>query len=365
MDNVSDILLGEEARRMKRGESIHLEANIIKNWGRNKTRRRRKSRDMHQSRGRSKSRSKITCYYCGRMGHKKMKCRSFKRDQKADNVKLDQINPTKKQKENNNAAVVSKEDLLYLVDEGNILNITYNDSSWIFDYGASFYVTPHGSFFSSYRSDVRLVLTMRLILISAGKLDDTEAIMAVVDIINFTPSVPLNGGILEEVWTGKRASYNHLKLFGCRAFVHIPEDERAKLDAKTKEFIYLRSPKDEFGYQLWDPVNKKSRDDPREIEDHLLGIIHMGTLCSLMRGSLKAIKKQSMIVIKKSGEESWQEEMQSLHENHTYDLLELPKGKRALKIKWVYRIKIKWSYHGKDFIHPNGHWLSNRERFGD
>ena len=34
-----------------------------------------------------------------------------------------------------------------------------------------------------------------------------------------------------------------------------------------------------------------------------------------------------------------QEEMQSLHENHTYDLVKLPQGKRALKNKWVYRLK--------------------------
>ena len=33
------------------------------------------------------------------------------------------------------------------------------------------------------------------------------------------------------------------------------------------------------------------------------------------------------------------EEMQSLHENYTYDLVELPKGRRALKNKWVYRLK--------------------------
>ncbi|CAH9124988.1 unnamed protein product, partial [Cuscuta epithymum] len=38
-----------------------------------------------------------------------------------------------------------------------------------------------------------------------------------------------------------------------------------------------------------------------------------------------------------------QEEMQSLHENHTYELVELPKGRRALKNKWVYRIKTEES----------------------
>ena len=29
------------------------------------------------------------------------------------------------------------------------------------------------------------------------------------------------------------------------------------------------------------------------------------------------------------------EEMKSLHKNNTYELMELPKGKRALKNKWV------------------------------
>ena len=31
--------------------------------------------------------------------------------------------------------------------------------------------------------------------------------------------------------------------------------------------------------------------------------------------------------------------MRSLNENHTYDLVKLPKGKKALKNKWVYRLK--------------------------
>ena len=34
-----------------------------------------------------------------------------------------------------------------------------------------------------------------------------------------------------------------------------------------------------------------------------------------------------------------EEKMESLQENFTYDLVKLPKGKKALKNKWVYRIK--------------------------
>ena len=34
-----------------------------------------------------------------------------------------------------------------------------------------------------------------------------------------------------------------------------------------------------------------------------------------------------------------QNEMKSLHENHAFELVKLPKGKKALKDKWVYRTK--------------------------
>ena len=52
-----------------------------------------------------------------------------------------------------------------------------------------------------------------------------EAVKTVVDVINLSLASPLDGDILEEIWSGKRVSYNYLKVFGCRAFIHIPKDE--------------------------------------------------------------------------------------------------------------------------------------------
>ena len=37
--------------------------------------------------------------------------------------------------------------------------------------------------------------------------------------------------------------------------------------------------------------------------------------------------------------DAMQDEMKPLHENHSYELVKLPKRKRALKNRWVYRVK--------------------------
>ncbi|KAG6738200.1 hypothetical protein POTOM_057808 [Populus tomentosa] len=78
-----------------------------------------------------------------------------------------------------------------------------------------------------------------------------------VAMINLSPSVPLDFDVPDRVWKGKDVSYAHLRVFGCRAFVHVPRDERSKFDSKTKQCIFLGSEDDEFGYRLWDPKEKK------------------------------------------------------------------------------------------------------------
>ena len=78
-----------------------------------------------------------------------------------------------------------------------------------------------------------------------------------VDLINLSPLYPLKGDIPEKVWTRKFVSFEHLRVFGCRAFVHVPRDKRSKLDSKTKQYIFLGYSNEEFGYRLWDPTTKK------------------------------------------------------------------------------------------------------------
>ena len=85
-----------------------------------------------------------------------------------------------------------------------------------------------------------------------------EALMIVVELINISPLGPLNGDVLDIFWTGKKASYGHLKVLGCKAFVHIPKYERSKLDGKIKQCIFLDQSRDKSSYILWDSVAKKT-----------------------------------------------------------------------------------------------------------
>ena len=68
-----------------------------------------------------------------------------------------------------------------------------------------------------------------------------EAMRTTADLINHSPSAPLDGNVPERVWTEKNVSYKHLRVFGCRAYVHICKDKRSKLDDKAKECIFLGS----------------------------------------------------------------------------------------------------------------------------
>ena len=52
-------------------------------------------------------------------------------------------------------------------------------------------------------------------------------------------------------------SYSHLKVFGCKAFTHVPKEQCSKLDDKAVCCIFLGYGGAEFGYRLWDPEKRK------------------------------------------------------------------------------------------------------------
>ena len=66
-----------------------------------------------------------------------------------------------------------------------------------------------------------------------------EALTTAVYLLNRSPmKTPLNRTPFEE-WTGEKPRVNHLKIFCCTAYTHIPKDKRKKLDSKAKKCIFL------------------------------------------------------------------------------------------------------------------------------
>ena len=227
-----------------------------------------------------------------------------------------------------------------------------------------------------------------------------EAVNTATYLINRGPSIPLDGKIPEEVWSGKEVNLSHLRVFGCISYVHIDSAERSKLDAKSNKCVFVGYGDDEFGYRFWDYENRKiirSRDvifnenvmykdrsiaessssstkaetkEFVEFEEISGNDVQISPEAVQEEPGTPALRRSSRIpkpiqryspslhylLLSDSGEPEcydqamqvedsvkWEsamkDEMDSLMSNQTWELAELPPGKKALHNKWVYRIK--------------------------
>ena len=78
-----------------------------------------------------------------------------------------------------------------------------------------------------------------------------EALKTAVHICNRSPHMSLKGDIPQEARSGKSASYDHLRIFGCDAYVHVRLELRNKLDAKSLKGLFMGYGEEgEMGYQI-------------------------------------------------------------------------------------------------------------------
>lgn len=66
----------------------------------------------------------------------------------------------------------------------------------------------------------------------------------------------------EEIWSGRKPSVRHLRVFGCTAYIHIPKQKRRKLDLKSEKAIFVGYSSKSKGYRLLNSHRKlvESRD---------------------------------------------------------------------------------------------------------
>jgi hypothetical protein len=89
--------------------------------------------------------------------------------------------------------------------------------------------------------------------------------------VNRSPSSALDDKNPQEVWTGKKPSLTHLKVFGYEAYFHVPKENKSKLDKKDEKCIFIGYKDVLKGNKLWNLETKKvvySRDVVfREMKD--------------------------------------------------------------------------------------------------
>lgn len=118
------------------------------------------------------------------------------------------------------------------------------------------FVPPYAHEFSGVAERMnRTIMDMVRSMLFDANLPPTfweEAANTAVYIRNRAPNSTLNNVTPHEVWTGQPADLSHLRVFGCRAWVHVPDEVRRQLEPKSVPAVMLGYENDSTStYRVW------------------------------------------------------------------------------------------------------------------
>jgi len=261
------------------------------------------------------------------------------------------------------------------------------------------------------RMNRTLVEKVRCMLIDSGLSEQfwAEAMLTAAYLLNRVPCRKQSKSP-EELWSNRKPNLKYLRVFGCKAFVHIPKQKRSKLDVKSQECIMLGYSEESKAYKLFDPINKKTitsrdvifiedersdtfqqdysmfypivlNDDNSGKDDMKLELpstsnetsdedqyesadepeneipvdvpelrrskrimeknMPSASFCALefVSDDPRTLQEAMDSEDKEHWNDAMQAEIESLANNKTWILADLPKGKKAIKCKWVFKRK--------------------------
>ena len=222
-----------------------------------------------------------------------------------------------------------------------------------------------------------------------------EALSTAVYLRNRSPTTAVKGKTPFEAWTGQKPNVGHLRVFGCAAYAHVAKDERRKLDAKSRKCVLLGYGTERKGYRLYDPRRERviySRDvvfdessrgiekepsvptersseqcvelDFHDDEKHVADkectstdgaepVVrrsnrekkapdYYGEWASVTNAELtepRTVKDALNSPDQAKWMKAMEKEIESLRENDVWELVDLPKGRKAVGSKWVFKVK--------------------------
>ena len=84
-----------------------------------------------------------------------------------------------------------------------------------------------------------------------------EALSCFLHVLNISPTSALKDKTPFEAFLHRKPSVEHLRVFGCRAYVHIQRDKRRGLQPKSEHCIFLGYPLEYRGWKCYNPSTKK------------------------------------------------------------------------------------------------------------
>ena len=84
-----------------------------------------------------------------------------------------------------------------------------------------------------------------------------EAVVTVVYVQNRSPHHILKNMTPEEAFSGKKPSVEHLSIFGCPIYIHVPKDKRKKLEPSKKKGIFVGYSESSKAYRIYVPSQQK------------------------------------------------------------------------------------------------------------
>ncbi len=81
-----------------------------------------------------------------------------------------------------------------------------------------------------------------------------EAVATAVVLKNISPTSALKEKTPAELWTGRKPNAASLRIFGCQAYVQVPDGKRGKLDAKSIPCIFVGYSLQSKAYRFYDPA---------------------------------------------------------------------------------------------------------------
>ncbi|GJR09126.1 retrovirus-related pol polyprotein from transposon TNT 1-94 [Tanacetum coccineum] len=236
-----------------------------------------------------------------------------------------------------------------------------------------------------------LVETARSFLLSADvpSVFWGEAVLTAIYVINRIPTAHNYGLSPFEKLYGTSPDYSSLRVFGCTCFVLKPHVERMKLSTKSTLCVFLGYGVSQKGYRCYDPVGQKlytSRhvdflehipyysvpasshnltqselikidpfEEPTPIvspippepalettsETTTTAVIIFEATPTVTQPPSTTNQSSSEVAAVPLANVAMAEELATLHQTQTWDLVPLPVGNRAIGSRWVYKIKTK------------------------